>query len=93
MEVLSHFQAANDGAYQKLINEHGVQMRQLPDEVTNAIGQRAGEVCAAVAAKDAVSQELFSHIVKFRSSVIRWTGVSEKEYLRIRNLPFSFPSA
>jgi TRAP-type mannitol/chloroaromatic compound transport system substrate-binding protein len=66
-------------------------MRQLPDEVTNAIGQRAGEVCAAVAAKDAVSQELFSHIVKFRSSVIRWTGVSEKEYLRIRNLPFSFP--
>ena len=93
MEVLSRFQAANDGAYQKLINEHGVQMRQIPDEVMNKIGETAAEVLTEYAAQDSQSQALFSHLAKFRSTVIRWTGVSEKEYLRIRNLPFKFPNA
>jgi TRAP-type mannitol/chloroaromatic compound transport system substrate-binding protein len=93
LEVLSHFQAVNDSSYQKLINEHNVQMRQVPDEVMNALGQRAGEVVADIASKDAVSQELFSHIVNFRSSILRWTGVSEKEYLRARSLPFPYPSS
>ena len=93
MEVLSRFQAANDGAYQKLINEHGVQMRQVPDDVMNKIGEAAAEVLTEYAAVDSQSQALFSHLAKFRSTVIRWTGVSEKEYLRIRNLPFKFPTA
>ena len=93
MEVLSMFQAANDSSYQKLINEHGVQMRQLPDPVMNALGQRAGEVCSSIAAEDPVSQALFSHIVEFRSSILRWTNKSEKEYMRVRSLPFTYPSA
>ena len=93
MEVLSMFQAANDRSYQKLINEHGVQMRQLPDPVMNALGQRAGEVCSSIAAEDPVSQALFSHIVEFRSSILRWTNTSEKEYMRVRSLPFTYPSA
>ena len=93
MEVLSMFLAANDSSYQKLINEHGVQMRQLPDPVMNALGQRAGEVCSSIAAEDPVSQALFSHIVEFRSSILRWTNTSEKEYMRVRSLPFTYPSA
>ena len=93
MEVLSFFQAVNDSSYQKLINEHGVQMRQLPDPVMNALGQRAGEVCSAIAAEDPVSQALFSHIVEFRSSILRWTNTSEKEYMRVRSLPVTYPSA
>jgi TRAP-type mannitol/chloroaromatic compound transport system substrate-binding protein len=93
MEVLSMFQAANDSSYQKLINEHGVQMRQLPDEVMNALGQRAGEVCSSIASEDPVSQELFSHIVEFRSSILRWTNTSEREYMRVRSLPFAYPSS
>ena len=93
MEVLSMFQAANDSSYQKLINEHGVQMRQLPDPVMNALGQRAGEVCSSIAAEDPVSQALFSHIVEFRSSILRWTNTSEKEYMRVRSLPFTYPAA
>ena len=93
MEVLSMFQAANDSSYQKLINEHGVQMRQLPDPVMNALGQRAGEVCSSIAAEDPVSQALFSHIVECRSSILRWTNTSEKEYMRVRSLPFTYPSA
>ena len=93
MEVLSMFQAANDSSYQKLMNEHGVQMRQLPDPVMNALGQRAGEVCSSIAAEDPVSQALFSHIVEFRSSILRWTNTSEKEYMRVRSLPFTYPSA
>ena len=93
MEVLSMFQAANDSSYQKLINEHGVQMRHLPDPVMNALGQRAGEVCSSIAAEDPISQALFSHIVEFRSSILRWTNTSEKEYMRVRSLPFTYPSA
>ena len=93
MEVLSFFQAVNDSSYQKLINEHGVQMRQLPDDVMNALGQRAGEVCSSIAAEDPVSQALFSHIVEFRSSILRWPNTSEKDYMRVRSLPFTYPSA
>ncbi len=66
MEVLSRFQAANDGAYQKLINDHGVQMRQVPDDVMNKIGEAAAEVLTEYAAQDAQSQALFSHLAKFR---------------------------
>ncbi len=64
-----------------------------PDPVMNALGQRAGEVCSSIAAEDPVSQALFSHIVEFRSSILRWTNTSEKEYMRVRSLPFTYPSA
>ena len=63
------------------------------DPVMNALGQRAGEVCSSIAAEDPVSQALFSHIVEFRSSILRWTNTSEKEYMRVRSLPFTYPSA
>ena len=50
-------------------------------------------VVSDIASKDPEAQALFSHIVNFRSSILRWTGVSEKEYLRARSLPFAYPSA
>ena len=46
-------------------------MRQVPDDVMNKIGEAAAEVLTEYAAVDSQSQALFSHLAKFRSTVIR----------------------
>jgi hypothetical protein len=39
-----------------------VQMRQLPDDIMNTLGQRAGEVVAEVASQDpTISRALFTY--------------------------------
>jgi TRAP-type mannitol/chloroaromatic compound transport system substrate-binding protein len=89
--MLSEFQARNNAALQKLINEHGVQLRKYSDEILNAIGQRSGEVLEKIAAEDPLSKSTFDEIVKFRRTAVTWANYSEGAFIKARSLPFKYP--
>jgi len=84
MHILSKFQALNNAALQKLVNEHGVQLRAYSDELVSAIGARATEVIPQLAGKSADATELYNHLVTFRSTMVEWSGYSEANFLNAR---------
>ena len=87
----SNFQAANNASLQKLINEHGVQLRKYNDNILNAVGARSGEVCESIASSDPMAKSLFDEIVKFRRIAITWANYSEGAFIKARSLPFKYP--
>ena len=89
--ILSNFQAANNAALQKLMNEHGVQIRKYNNEILNTVGERSGEVCESIASSDPASKAIFDAIVKFRRTALQWANYSEGAFIKARALPFKYP--
>ncbi|WP_206441609.1 TRAP transporter substrate-binding protein [Amphritea opalescens] len=85
-DMLADFTAKNNEALQQLVNEHGVELRQFPDDVLKQIRALSDEVVAEEAAKDPMSQKVFESFVKFREQAIKWHAVSEQSYLNARTL-------
>ncbi|MCP4289416.1 MAG: TRAP transporter substrate-binding protein [Gammaproteobacteria bacterium] len=83
--ILSKFQAINNAAMQKLINEHGVTLRKYSDELITAIGKRSGELLPELATKSKDATELYNNIIDFRKTMITWSSHSEGAYLSARN--------
>ena len=77
---------------QKLINEEGVIIKVLPDDALIALGNAAGQIIADQVASDAWSAKIFPQMAKFRSDQIVYSNTTEGEFLRIRKLPYTFPS-
>ena len=84
MQILSKFQALNNAALQKLVKEHGVQLRPYSAELVSAIGQRAGDVIPQLAEKSADSAMLYNHIINFHRTMVEWSTYSEANFLNAR---------
>ena len=70
--VLAEFNAKNSDALDTLINEHGVQVRRMPNDMLNAIGQRSGEVVAEAGAEDSLTKRVYDSFLEFRKKAIAW---------------------
>jgi len=82
--ILSKFQAINNTAMQKLIKEHGVNVRPYSDELLTAIGERAAEVLPQLASKSKEGKEIYEHITAFRRTMLDWSGYSERAFMENR---------
>ncbi|MEO0851429.1 MAG: ABC transporter substrate-binding protein, partial [Pseudomonadota bacterium] len=79
----------NGIALDQLINEHGVDLRQFPDDVMAAAAREAKTVLEEVAASDDISARIFdSYKAALRRSQI-WSGISDEPYMAIRRDVFS----
>jgi len=85
MQVLSEFQAINNVAIGKLINE-GVQVKKYSDNLIKAVGKRAESVIPALGAKSADSRAVFNHLIEFRNGMVNWGNYSEAAFLNARNV-------
>ncbi|MDJ0683300.1 MAG: TRAP transporter substrate-binding protein [Alphaproteobacteria bacterium] len=86
----AEFNARNNDALNTLINEHGVQLRQMPNDVLNAIGEQSGAVVAEVADVDDLGARTYESFINFRRQSIGWSRVSEQAYWNSRLLPFKY---
>ena len=77
--------ARNNEALQSLINEHGVILKRLPDEVLNRLRVLADEVVAEIAAKNEFSRRVYESFLKFKIDVSAWQEISEKAFLNARS--------
>lgn len=82
--ILSKFQAINNTAMHKLVNEKGVNLLAYSDELIDAIGERAASVIPKIASRSPDAKLLYNHIIDFRSGMLNWSNYSEGTYLKAR---------
>ncbi|WP_425404678.1 TRAP transporter substrate-binding protein [Hwanghaeella sp.] len=86
----AEFNARNNDALTTLVKKHGVQMRQMPEDVLNAIGEASGQVVAEVAQVDDISKRIYESFIAFRRQSIAWSKISDQAYWNARLLPFKY---
>ena len=83
-DMLSEFTARNNASLRTLIDEHGVELRRLPDDVIQALNEAALEVVAEAATTDDISQRIYDSYTAFLKDVREYHEISEQAYINIR---------
>jgi TRAP-type mannitol/chloroaromatic compound transport system substrate-binding protein len=93
-DMLAEYNARSGPALRTLVEQHGVIVRPLPEEVLMACGEKSNEVLNEIYAADTSPNRIVQRIIKdflaFRAEILPWTRVSEQAYLNARRLPFEF---
>lgn len=93
-DTLAEYNARSGPALRTLVQQHGVIVRGLPEDVLMACGEKSNEVLNEIYTGDTSSNGIVKRIVedflKFREDVIPWTRIGEQAYLNARRLPFKF---
>lgn len=77
---------ANNGAYlQRLINEHGVQLREFNDDIYDAFGVASEEVFDTVRQHSDLGNRMHEAFVAARAATGGWLNLSDVAYLQQRN--------
>jgi TRAP-type mannitol/chloroaromatic compound transport system substrate-binding protein len=83
--------AGNARALQTLINDHNVQVRQLPVDVMEALGSASGEVIAEMRSSgDNLMKRTIDSFLSTRRILMPWSQVTEQSFLTARTLPFVY---
>jgi len=83
-DMLSEFTARNNASLETLVNEHGVEIRALPDDVIRAFKGLSREVVKEAAEKDELSRRIYSSYMAFLEDVRSYHAISEQAYLNAR---------
>ena len=93
-DMLAEYNARSGPALRTLVEQHGVIVRPLPEDVLMACGEKSNEVLNEIYAADTSPNRIVQRIIKdflaFRAEILPWTRVSEQAYLNARRLPFEF---
>lgn len=84
LDMLSEFMARNVDALASLIDEHGVELRQFPDDVINHLRQLTKVVLQDQASKNADFKRVYESYSVFLQNVSGWTAISEQHYMNQR---------
>ncbi|MCY3885447.1 MAG: TRAP transporter substrate-binding protein [Gammaproteobacteria bacterium] len=84
-DMLDEFNARNFASLQSLVEEHGVELRKLPDDVIERLRDLADEVIAEVAGNDELSKRIVDSYRKFQRQIQSWSNISEYAYFRARD--------
>ena len=77
---------ANNGAYlTKLINDHGVQLREFNDDIYDSFGEAASEVIEEARDHSELSARIYDSHLKAREEIGAWTALSDTAYVVKRN--------
>jgi len=85
-DLLAEYTARNNAALRELVNEHGVELRKLPDDVIEELGKISMRVTASIVDEDPLSQKIFKSYTQYRRNVIAYERVSERAYSDARSL-------
>jgi TRAP-type mannitol/chloroaromatic compound transport system substrate-binding protein len=80
-EGLFLLEARNADALDQLVSRDKVVVRQLPDDVVNALRKNTTEVLNEAAAKDAVTRRVHDSFFAFKRKHDRWSEISEEVFL------------
>ena len=72
-DMLSEFTARNNAALDTLINEHGVQLRRLPDDVIAALRTSSEEVVAEIADADPLARRIYDSYMAYLEDAVAIT--------------------
>jgi TRAP-type mannitol/chloroaromatic compound transport system substrate-binding protein len=83
-DMLDEFTARNATALKTLVEDHGVELRRLPDDVLARFKALAEDVLAEAAADDELSERILESYLTFRDDVKQYHAISEQAYINAR---------
>ncbi|MCK7598001.1 TRAP transporter substrate-binding protein [Microbulbifer sp. CAU 1566] len=84
-DMLDEYTARNNRALKELLEEHGVELRKLPDDVIAHLKQINQGIMEETAAKDPQFNRVYKAFKEFESQVIPYHRISEEAYYRTRD--------
>ena len=92
-DMLDEFTSRNNQALQQLINEHGVQLRRLPDDVLRELWRATEEVMQKLIAEDAMAAKVYASFKTYYDGVREYHHISEQAYINARDTVMDEPAA
>jgi TRAP-type mannitol/chloroaromatic compound transport system substrate-binding protein len=83
--MMSEYNAKNGDALARLVNDHGVEVREFNDDIYDAFGEAADEVFAGVVAHSDQAKEIHESFVAARANIGAWAKLSDQAYVSQRN--------
>jgi TRAP-type mannitol/chloroaromatic compound transport system substrate-binding protein len=85
-DMLDEFTARNNAALRTLVDEHGVQLRRLPDEVLLELWRGSEVVMQDLIESDPMAAKVYASYKKFYDGVRAYHHISEQAYINARDL-------
>ena len=85
-DMLDEYTARNNRALQALVNQHGVELRKLPDEVIVELHRASVAALADLVAGDPLAQRVYDSFRRFLDGVTAYHHISEQAYINARDL-------
>ena len=92
-DMLDEFTARNNTALEDLENNHGVQLRRLPDDVLLALYRGSEKVMQQLVAEDPMAAKVYESYQKFYQGVRAYHHISEQSYINARDVVIDAPPA
>ena len=87
-EMLDEYTARNNAALQSLIEEHGVKLRALPDDVLRALWLGTREAMDELIASDPMAAKVYRSYSDFYKGVRNYHHISEQAHINMRDQVF-----
>ena len=82
-DMLDEFTARNNAALRTLVDEHGVELRRLPEDVLERLRDLSWDVIEE-SASDELAKRILASYVEFLNGVQAYHDISERAYLQAR---------
>lgn len=83
-DMLTEYIARNNDALDTLVNDHQVELRELPVEVIRKLAKLSEEVTSELGHTDPLAREIFDSYSNFSKKSRAWFDISERAYLNLR---------
>jgi TRAP-type mannitol/chloroaromatic compound transport system substrate-binding protein len=83
-DMLDEYTARNNDALQQLVNEHGVELRRLPDDVYQALYDAYLLEVQELVDSDPLAEKVWTSFEAFLTGVRQYHAISEQAYLNGR---------
>ena len=84
-DVLDEFTARNAAALKAMVEEHGVEVRRLPDDVLQLFAELSKDVVEEAAADDELAGRILTSYQNFLAEVRDYHAISEQAYINARD--------
>ncbi|UTA47962.1 TRAP transporter substrate-binding protein [Simiduia sp. 21SJ11W-1] len=83
-DMLDEYTARNNRAMNELVNQHGVQIKRLPQDVLDNLKRISEEMYAEQSASDPFFAKVYADYKAFRDQAKNYHGISEEAYYESR---------
>ncbi|MCS6946057.1 MAG: hypothetical protein NZM12_00400, partial [Steroidobacteraceae bacterium] len=80
------FNARSGPALAQLVNEHGVQLRQFPDDVLKLFRELSRQIVDEKARGDPMFRKVLDSFTRFERDIAPWTRIADQAFVNARSL-------
>ena len=90
-EVLTDYNSRHPVALRQLVEEHGVQVREVPEPVLIALGNAAGEIVTELRENDdELIRRITESFLTYRAHTVEYMTYADNGIMNARRLPYSY---